>query len=316
MARKRYRESEPSTLEQLIEVLLTIPWWAGILLSCAIFLFLRWVLPWTFTQMPDPAVPGDFGGVVSTNLVSKPIVGVLTGLAFPAFCICIALVAVGRAIAWSRKYAYGEAVDGQRNVEKNSAVDQLMQRRTTIQKIGQLSWAEFEELLKRVFERLGYHVNHTGKNGPDGGIDLVLLKNGERTIVQCKHWQSRQVGVKVVREQLGLKHSHRAHHCVIVTSGEFTPDGVRFARDNGIILFDGAALQELLECESEREFQFLTERTVSAPTTVVAEFPTCPRCGSPTVWKVAKKGHSEGLPFWGCSRFPKCQGTIDANARD
>jgi Restriction endonuclease len=34
----------------------------------------------------------------------------------------------------------------------------------------------------------------------DGGVDLGLTKDGQRYLVQCKHWLKRQVGVTVVRE--------------------------------------------------------------------------------------------------------------------
>lgn len=64
--------------------------------------------------------------------------------------------------------------------------------------------------------------------------------------MQCKHWQVLKVPVSVVREQLGLKQSFRAHHCIIVTSGAFTAEAIKFALQNGIILLNGTALQSLL----------------------------------------------------------------------
>ena len=38
----------------------------------------------------------------------------------------------------------------------------------------------------------------------------------------------------------------------------------------------------------------------------------CPRCGERLVQRVAKKGGSEGKPFWGCSSYPKCKFTRPA----
>ena len=37
--------------------------------------------------------------------------------------------------------------------------------------------------------------------------------------------------------------------------------------------------------------------------------PTCPRCGSGMVRRVARRGANAGGAFWGCSRFPSCRGT-------
>jgi hypothetical protein len=33
----------------------------------------------------------------------------------------------------------------------------------------------------------------------------------------------------------------------------------------------------------------------------------CPRCGSPMVFRTAKRGAHSGNQFWGCSNFPKCR---------
>lgn len=38
--------------------------------------------------------------------------------------------------------------------------------------------------------------------------------------------------------------------------------------------------------------------------------PDCPKCGSRTVLRYSKKGYSPGKPFWGCSTFPICRGTL------
>lgn len=39
----------------------------------------------------------------------------------------------------------------------------------------------------------------------------------------------------------------------------------------------------------------------------------CPQCGSPLVLREVKKGQNAGKQFWGCSRFPKCRGSLNAS---
>jgi len=39
-----------------------------------------------------------------------------------------------------------------------------------------------------------------GRGRPDGGVDLVLSRDGETTVVQAKHWRRDRVGVRLVRE--------------------------------------------------------------------------------------------------------------------
>lgn len=39
--------------------------------------------------------------------------------------------------------------------------------------------------------------------------------------------------------------------------------------------------------------------------------PSCPKCGSYMVKKLARKGKYSGREFWGCSRYPACKGIIN-----
>jgi len=64
--------------------------------------------------------------------------------------------------------------------------------------ITSMSWRDFERLVGEAFRRQGFTVTGFGGSGPDGGVDLGLARNGQRFLVQCKHWRKRQVGVTVV----------------------------------------------------------------------------------------------------------------------
>lgn len=37
--------------------------------------------------------------------------------------------------------------------------------------------------------------------------------------------------------------------------------------------------------------------------------PLCPKCGKPMLRRMQKKGQQQGRVFWGCSDYPKCNGT-------
>jgi restriction system protein len=52
-----------------------------------------------------------------------------------------------------------------------------------------------------------------------------LMKNGERFLVQCKHWRKEQVGVTVARELNGVMAAAGAQGGYVVTGGRFTPGG-------------------------------------------------------------------------------------------
>ena len=42
----------------------------------------------------------------------------------------------------------------------------------------------------------------------------------------------------------------------------------------------------------------------------VADSPCCPKCDSSMKMRTAKKGFNKGGKFWGCSKYPKCKGTL------
>lgn len=72
------------------------------------------------------------------------------------------------------------------------------------------SGPEFERLVARAFRRWGFHVRELG-GANDGGIDLVVMRGSETSLVQCKAF-GRPVSPAVVRELYGtLLHSEASH---------------------------------------------------------------------------------------------------------
>lgn len=59
---------------------------------------------------------------------------------------------------------------------------------------------------------------------------------------------------------------------------------------------------------------FLSGRPIrnEQPESVQESSPHCPKCGSEMVLRTAKQGEYKGKEFWGCSKYPKCNGTIYA----
>lgn len=118
----------------------------------------------------------------------------------------------------------------------------LLGAQTGMDSLRSMDWRSFELLVGEAFRRQGYTVEEAGLGGADGGKDVVLSKDGLKTIVQCKQWRSQRVGVPVVREMYGVMHHEGANAVKIIALCGCTPDAIAFARNKPIELIDGHAL--------------------------------------------------------------------------
>jgi restriction system protein len=149
-------------------------------------------------------------------------------------------------------------------------------------------------------------VNRRGGAKADGGIDLILERDGNRTAVQCKHWQKWNVGVKTVRELLGAMTAERIERGILVTLRGYTDAAAHFAKEHGVELLAEDGLISLLDSanlKTDQEFlRLINDRR---------KF--CPKCESEMVLRTSKKGSNAGSQFWGCSTFPRCRFTLAVN---
>lgn len=261
----------------LLDDLTVLPWPAGIVVG---------VLGWFAIQYVIPAwLSGHSGVFAQTFAQSNP----LKPLSWMVLAAC-ALASLVSFVNARRKR-------------------RLLDTRTGLDSIAALGWRDFEQLVGEAFRRQGYIVEETGLGGADGGIDLILRKNGKRTLVQCKKWDRQKVNVSVVREMYGLLAHHGADEVRIATVGGYTPDAARFAQDKPIALIDGEALLGMI-----REVQAgdaVVQRSRVEPVTGSLEpdtpsVPQCPLCNMPMI---QRRNRQSGSAFWGCSAYPVCKGT-------
>jgi len=197
---------------------------------------------------------------------------------------------------------------------RRSVTRRRLEAHQSLESIRNLSWRDFESYVGEAFRREGYRVEWTGDSTGDGGVDLVLRKDGGTTLVQCKHWKARKVGVRPVRELLGVVAGESAQAAVLVTSGAFTAEAVAFARGNRVRLIDGEALVKLVASVQAPKGGAPANppsggAPKAAPAPVEVSAPCCPNCGGPMVLRTARKGARAGRRFWGCQAYPRCRGT-------
>jgi restriction system protein len=110
-----------------------------------------------------------------------------------------------------------------------------------LQDLDRMDGRTFEKAMAGIFRALGWSVERTPHQG-DYGADLVLTRNGVRTVVQLKRW-SRPVGVRAIQEAVAAKAVYGAERAMVVTSGRrFTERARSLARANGVDLWDRARL--------------------------------------------------------------------------
>jgi restriction system protein len=174
-----------------------------------------------------------------------------------------------------------------------------------VKAIAEMHWREFERLLGAAFRTQGFEVRDLGGPGPDGGVDLVLTRDGKRYLAQCKHWKVWQVGVSIVRELNGVVAAQKADGGYVISSGQFSPDALAFAESCQITLIDGAKLQAMIGAVAKP-----APTKTNAVSQKIISTPRCPDCGAPMLQRIAGRGRFEGQKFWGCSTYPKCRAKL------
>lgn len=117
--------------------------------------------------------------------------------------------------------------------------------------LSRIGRAELEHLLAAHYRDVGWWVEHAGTGATDarfdGGADLRIRRDAECVLVQCKHWNAKQVPHNAVHELLGLMVNEGATGAILVSSGEFTRAAIEAAQRHGHVrLIDGDALRTML----------------------------------------------------------------------
>ena len=285
MARRR----KTSAAEDWIDLVAMLPWWAGVALALVFYSILHRIA----SQPVVAAVqPGQMDAMLAQT-IWKALAG------FGQYLLPLICLAGAGTSAWRRRERRALVT----NVVQSKAADVL----------DNMTWQQFEHLVGEAFRLQGYSVLETGGGGADGGVDLILMKNGEKFLVQCKQWKAFKVGVAVVRELYGVMAAKGATGGFVVTSGRFTEEATSFARGRNVELVDGPALHALIRralgAQAENRQPQPFERHEPAFDAATVSTPTCPICSKPMVRRVAKRGTNAGREFWGCTGYPACKGT-------
>ncbi len=145
---------------------------------------------------------------------------------------------------------------------------------------------EFEEYIANLFISLGYKAEKVG-GSHDGGIDVIIKKDGETGYIQCKKFITSEVPVGAVRDFYGAFVGHFATaKGYFISTNKFTLEAIKFAEDKPIELVDHFKLIKYIKLANRGKED------------------VCPKCGGLLVERNGKFGK-----FYGCSNYPKCDFT-------
>lgn len=330
MARRRKSKEAP------IETLFKAPWWVSMIIAVMVLIVLKWIVPATVASniilKPLATMLSSLAWLFSGVFF---FVGVLS-FAREKFS---ASKSAQPAPSWSPREpgpngSEAPASDGwQSRVEKYAAQNQPGQNQDRVMEAWQASisgatqavkpaewsiellrdieWKRFEDVCQKFYALKGIK-SETTPLGPDGGIDIRLYQDGAdnpTSIVQCKAWGERNVGIKPVRELLGVMAHEKIEKAFFMASGNFTEEAKAFAQNNRITLVNGdmllAMIQRLPELDRQALLVFATEGDYRTP--------TCPSCGI----KMRRVQGTVGRPdFWGCQNYPRCRQKLGMRAAD
>lgn len=121
----------------------------------------------------------------------------------------------------------------------------------TIKDLTKLDAQKFEQLVGRLYEKMGYVVKVTSYSR-DHGIDVEARRVAagsryECLAIQCKHYPNRTVSEEKIRELYGVvQNDDKITKGVLITSGDFSIHAQRYANNKPLELINGSMLQGLI----------------------------------------------------------------------
>jgi restriction system protein len=181
------------------------------------------------------------------------------------------------------------------------------QRKWDVSVLKEIEWKRFETVCTEFLRIAGFVATETNI-GADGGVDIRVHKpevENSEGIIQCKAWNTYNVGVKPVRELFGIMAAERISTGILMTSGSFTLEAVEWAKGK-VNLIGGEKFIGLIKKLSEENQKGLLDVALEGD----YRTPTCPQCDVKLILREVKKGRNEGGKFWGCVNYPRCKQTL------
>ena len=103
---------------------------------------------------------------------------------------------------------------------------------------------DFENLIVRLYNAMGYTAKRIGGHGDQGG-DVIATLNGESLLIQAKYY-SGNVDNKAVQQAYTAKEIYKCDKSAVIIASEFTAGAREAATKTGVLLIDRKQVQQEL----------------------------------------------------------------------
>ncbi|MFS0755879.1 MULTISPECIES: restriction endonuclease [Noviherbaspirillum] len=302
MARRRKKEGWAT-------ILVMLPWWVSAAAGCLAFAGMRWIIPSVFARHPFLVALGALSHALAW--LALLLFGLLAAIAFvrsqtsggskPTARRTGMVLGARREPVVSSPPAKIDPGWGHSNQNAGplpvfgKAFDSW-----TLEALRALEWKRFELLCAKYYEAVGFQ-SETLRCGADGGIDIKLFKIDPTkpiAIVQCKAWNAYSVGVKEVRELLGVMAHEKVGRGIFITTSTYTNDALTFGGANPMQLLDGPGFLNKILGLPQGQQDALRKAAFDGD----YRTPTCASCGIKMTRRESQRG-----AFWGCVHYPRCK---------
>jgi HJR/Mrr/RecB family endonuclease len=186
-----------------------LPWWSGLALGVLLYVLLKWIAP---------------AAVVTLSPALSP-----AAAALRASAMLVALVPVICSLVWVLA-----------DIRKRSALDHEI----SLAALRALPREHFERFLAEAFRREGYVVMPSDHR--DCGADLVLTRDNDKLLVQCRRWRGDVNEDAPLRELHACMSAAGASGCVMVITGQYGAEARAFTAGKPMRLITGRELERML----------------------------------------------------------------------
>lgn len=117
---------------------------------------------------------------------------------------------------------------------------------TDISKIDMMSGYQFEDFIMKLFEKMGYAVEHTPLSG-DQGVDLIVKKGAQTIAIQTKCFRTKKIGNKAIQEVVAGAKFYGANKMIVITNSYFTRSAIELASIHNVELWDRNILSSKIQ---------------------------------------------------------------------